>query len=71
LAGHVRVWDLKGGSELLITDSGTVIASLAFHPTVRLLAIGTFNEVLFWDWSRGDVPLARCCTENNKEKVRY
>lgn len=59
----------QSGSELLVTDSGTVIASIAFHPTVRLLAIGTFNEVIFWDWSRS-VPLARCSTENTKEKVR-
>lgn len=70
MAGHVRVWDLKGGSELFVTDSGTVIASLAFHPRVRLLAIGTFNEVIFWDWSRGPIPLARTSTENHKEKVR-
>ncbi|CAL8127118.1 unnamed protein product [Orchesella dallaii] len=69
LAGHVRVWDLKGGSELLVTDSGTVIASLAFHPTVRLLAIATFNEIIFWDWGH-PYPLARCSTENTKEKVR-
>lgn len=61
---------IQGGSELLITDSGTVIASLAFHPTVRLLAVATFNEIVFWDWSH-PYPLARCSTENTKEKVRY
>ena len=35
LGGHVRIWDLKGGSEIWQTD--TVINSLAFHPTERLL----------------------------------
>lgn len=40
---------------LYIFYSNLIISNLAFHPTVRLLAIGTFNEVLFWDWSRGDV----------------
>jgi len=55
---------------MLVTDSGTVVASLAFHPTVRLLAIATYNEIIFWDWGR-PYPMGRCSTENPREKVRY
>jgi WD40 repeat protein len=50
LGGHVRVWDLHGGSEVWCTEG--VIASLAFHPVDRLLVVATFNELHFWDWSR-------------------
>jgi len=67
----IGILGLQGGSELLVCDSGTVIASLSFHPSVRLLAIATFNEIIFWDWALGPFPLARTSTGNSKEKVRY
>lgn len=66
----MRVWDLSGGSEVWNTDSQTVIASLAFHPTERLLVIATYNEIHFWDWSESE-PFAVATTRNGKEKVRY
>uniref|UniRef100_T1HBR0 WD_REPEATS_REGION domain-containing protein n=1 Tax=Rhodnius prolixus TaxID=13249 RepID=T1HBR0_RHOPR len=70
LGGQVRVWDLHGGSEIWMAESQTVIASLAFHPTDRVLVIATYNEVHFWDWSQ-DKPFAKCSTSNEREKVRY
>ena len=69
LGGHVRLWDLMGdGSEVWRADG--VVASLAFHPTDRLLVIATFNELHFWDWSR-NLPFAKVTTASEKEKVRY
>ncbi|KAL1457955.1 hypothetical protein WDU94_008135, partial [Cyamophila willieti] len=53
-----------------MTESQTVIASLAFHPTDRLLVIASYNEVLFWDWSC-PAPFAKSTTINEKEKVRF
>ncbi|XP_012280733.1 uncharacterized protein LOC105699895 [Orussus abietinus] len=70
LGGQVRVWDLSGGSEVWNAESQTVIASLAFHPSERLLVIATYNEIHFWDWSRSE-PFAVTSTRNDKEKVRY
>ncbi|XP_046401670.1 serine-rich adhesin for platelets-like isoform X2 [Ischnura elegans] len=70
LGGQVRVWDLHGGSELWTAESHTVIASLAFHPTDRMLVVATYNELHFWDWSQ-PVPFAKCFTASEKEKVRY
>ncbi|XP_063972497.1 uncharacterized protein LOC135160180 [Diachasmimorpha longicaudata] len=70
LGGQVRVWDLAGGSEIWNTEPQTVIASLAFHPTKRLLVIATYNEIHFWDWSEPE-PFAVATTRNGKERVRY
>ncbi|XP_045471947.1 uncharacterized protein LOC123678778 isoform X2 [Harmonia axyridis] len=70
LGGHVRIWDLSGGSELWIATQQTVIASIAFHPIERFLVIATSNEVHFWDWSEPE-PFWHVCTSNIKEKVRY
>ncbi|XP_045598580.2 uncharacterized protein [Procambarus clarkii] len=70
LGGEVRVWDLKGGSEVWTTEKNTVIASLAFHPTDQVLVIATFNEIYFWDWFQPQ-PFAKICTADEKEKVRY
>ncbi|XP_051154473.1 probable serine/threonine-protein kinase DDB_G0282963 isoform X2 [Leptopilina boulardi] len=70
LGGQVRVWDLSGGSEVWNSDGQTVIASLAFHPSERLLVIATFNEVHFWDWSQSE-PFAVIETKHVKERVRY
>ncbi|KAG1687338.1 Activating molecule in BECN1-regulated autophagy protein 1 [Nymphon striatum] len=70
LGGHVRVWDLHGGSELWISDKKAVIASLAFHPTEKLLVIATSNELYFWDW-RMSKPLKKCKTASEREKVRF
>lgn len=61
---------LQGGSEVWNCESHSVIASLAFHPTERLLVIATFNEIHFWDWSISK-PFAIASTRNEKEKVRY
>ena len=69
LGGHVRLWDLLGdGSEVWRADG--VVASLAFHPTDRLLVVATFNELHFWDW-RQSFPFAKVSTASEKEKVRY
>ena len=69
LGGHVRLWDLMGdGSEVWRAEG--VVASLAFHPTDRLLVVATFNELHFWDWSRS-LPFAKVTTASEKEKVRY
>ncbi|XP_014479238.1 PREDICTED: uncharacterized protein LOC106746762 isoform X2 [Dinoponera quadriceps] len=70
LGGQVRVWDLSGGSEIWNAESQTVIASLAFHPSERLLVIATYNEIHFWDWSKSQ-PFAVATTKTEKEKVRY
>ncbi|XP_076633080.1 uncharacterized protein LOC143347604 isoform X2 [Colletes latitarsis] len=70
LGGQVRVWDLSDGSEVWNAESQTVIASLAFHPSERLLVIATYNEIHFWDWSQSE-PFAVATTRTNKEKVRY
>lgn len=58
---------LQGGSE--VWNSKSQIASLAFHPVERLLAIATYNEIHFWDWSRSD-PFTYVTTKTHKEKVR-
>lgn len=58
----------QGGSEVWTAENQTVIASLAFHPSDRVLVIATFNEVYFWDWSRPE-PFAHVATSNAKEKV--
>ncbi|KAJ8680468.1 hypothetical protein QAD02_016255 [Eretmocerus hayati] len=68
LGGQVRVWDLSGGSE--VWNSKSQIASLAFHPTERLLAIATYNEIHFWDWSESQ-PFSTVATKSHREKVRY
>ncbi|XP_076237228.1 uncharacterized protein LOC143180996 isoform X2 [Calliopsis andreniformis] len=70
LGGQVRVWDLSDGSEVWNAKSQTVIASLAFHPSERLLVIATYNEIYFWDWSQSE-PFAVTTTNTDKEKVRY
>ncbi|XP_008209664.1 serine-rich adhesin for platelets isoform X3 [Nasonia vitripennis] len=68
LGGQVRIWDLSGGSEVWMSKNP--IASLAFHPVDRLLAIATYNEVHFWDWNE-PTPFTFITTKNYKEKVRY
>ncbi|XP_050708173.1 activating molecule in BECN1-regulated autophagy protein 1A-like isoform X2 [Eriocheir sinensis] len=70
LGGEVRVWGLKGGSEVWTTEKSTVIASLAFHPTDKVLLIATYNEIYFWDWFQPQ-PFTKICTADEKEKVRY
>ncbi|XP_077542036.1 activating molecule in BECN1-regulated autophagy protein 1-like isoform X1 [Haemaphysalis longicornis] len=70
LAGQVRVWDLRGGSEVWRSREGTVISSLAFHPLEPLLAIATANRVVLWHWRRG-AALATCKTASQREKVRF
>ncbi|CAG9864366.1 unnamed protein product [Phyllotreta striolata] len=70
LGGQVRIWDLSGGSEVWTAVHQTVIASLAFHPNDRVLAIATSNCIYFWDWSKPE-PFVSAATYNVKEKVRY
>ncbi|XP_057325160.1 uncharacterized protein LOC130667536 [Microplitis mediator] len=70
LAGQVRVWDLHGGSEVWTSSHPAVIASLAFHPSERLLIIATHNQIHFWDW-RHSKPFAVASTRSDKEKVRF
>ncbi|XP_043603441.1 activating molecule in BECN1-regulated autophagy protein 1-like isoform X4 [Bombus pyrosoma] len=70
LGGQVRVWDLRDDSKVWNVESQTVIASLAFHPSEKLLVIATNNEIHFWDWSRPE-PFAVISTKTSIEKVRY
>ncbi|CAK9825647.1 Activating molecule in BECN1-regulated autophagy protein 1 [Anthophora retusa] len=70
LGGQVRVWDLTDGSKVWNAESQTVIASLAFHPSEKLLVIATNNEIHFWDWSQSE-PFAVITTKSDKVKVRY
>ncbi|XP_050492311.1 activating molecule in BECN1-regulated autophagy protein 1-like isoform X3 [Bombus huntii] len=70
LGGQVRVWDLRGDSKVWNATSRTVIASLAFHPSEKLLVIATNNQIHFWDWSRPE-PFAVISTKSTIEKVRY
>lgn len=69
--GEVRVWDLR--SKACATWSNEPqydIASLAFHPTDRILVIATSNELHFWDWSQAK-PYATSATTFEQEKVRF
>lgn len=52
------------------TEVTTVIASLAFHPSERLLVIATNSTLYFWDWNIPQ-PFAKCSTANEKQKLRY
>lgn len=61
---------MQGGSEIWTIEGQTSIASLAFHPSDRLLVIASYNEIYFWDWSQPE-PFAKCSTLNEKEKIRY
>nr|XP_033327454.1 activating molecule in BECN1-regulated autophagy protein 1-like isoform X2 [Megalopta genalis] len=70
LGGQVRVWDLTDGCKTWDTELETVIASLAFHPTQRLLVIATCNEIYFWDWSVRE-PYTMTSTRADGQKVRY
>ncbi|XP_078041387.1 uncharacterized protein LOC144472302 isoform X2 [Augochlora pura] len=70
LGGQVRVWDLNDGCKVWDTQNETVIASLAFHPTERLLLIATCNEIYFWDWTV-PVPYYAASTRVDGRKVRY
>ncbi|KAK9888730.1 hypothetical protein WA026_000956 [Henosepilachna vigintioctopunctata] len=70
LGGQVRIWDLSGGSEVWTAENQSVIASIAFHPSDRILVIATINEIHFWDWNESK-PFCYTATSNQKEKVRY
>ncbi|XP_050597246.1 activating molecule in BECN1-regulated autophagy protein 1B-like isoform X2 [Bombus affinis] len=70
LGGQVRVWDLRDDSKVWNVKCHTVIASLAFHPSEKLLVIATNNEIHFWDWSQPE-PFAVISTKTRIEKVRY
>lgn len=52
------------------TEVTTVIASLAFHPSERLLVVATNSTLYFWDWNIPQ-PFAKCSTANEKQKLRY
>ncbi|XP_076652594.1 uncharacterized protein LOC143358934 isoform X2 [Halictus rubicundus] len=70
LGGQVRVWDLNDGCQIWETENETVIASLAFHPTERLLVIATCNKIYFWDWTAAE-PYDIASTTTDDQKVRY
>lgn len=72
LAGEVRVWDLQSGAcETWVNAHGSVIASLAFHPTDHVILIATYNELHFWDWRQNQSPMITLTTPSEKEKVRF
>ena len=52
------------------SEKQTVIASLAFHPTEKIVVISAGSELIFWDWSIAE-PFAVCKTGKEYEKVRY
>ncbi|XP_076300137.1 uncharacterized protein LOC143218678 [Lasioglossum baleicum] len=70
LGGQVRVWDINNGCQLWETENQTVIASLAFHPTKRLLVVATCNQIYFWDWTTAE-PYDIASTTTDDQKVRY
>ncbi|CAL7941923.1 unnamed protein product [Xylocopa violacea] len=70
LGGQVRVWDLRDDTKVWNAESQAVIASLAFHPSEKLLVIATNNEIHFWDWRQSE-PFAVITTKTDREKVRY
>ncbi|CAI9736865.1 serine-rich adhesin for platelets-like [Octopus vulgaris] len=71
LGGEVRIWDLHGrGSEVWTAPHGSVIATLAFHPTDHVLVFATADEIYFWDWSKSQ-PFACCKTARSFERVRW
>ncbi|XP_013397817.1 activating molecule in BECN1-regulated autophagy protein 1 [Lingula anatina] len=71
LAGEVRIWDLHGGgSEVWRSEKGTVISSVAFHPTEQILVIATGNELLMWNWNE-EQPNVRISTAHEYERVRW
>lgn len=57
------------GSEVWTAPHGSVIATLAFHPTDHVLVFATADEIYFWDWSKSR-PFACCKTARNFERVR-
>lgn len=73
LSGKVRVWDLRTGEfEEWTNPRGEIaIASLAFHPTDRVLLIATCNELHFWDWSHDNGSFLTLTTASDLERVRY
>ncbi|XP_076757138.1 uncharacterized protein LOC143427116 [Xylocopa sonorina] len=70
LGGQVRVWDLRDDTKVWNAESQAVIASLAFHPSEKLLVIATNNEIYFWDWRQSE-PFAVTTTISERQKVRY
>lgn len=70
LAGEVRVWDLRSKAcETWIIENNTIISSLDFHPTERILVIASANGIHFWDWSESR-PFAKTTTTHYREKVK-
>lgn len=69
LSGQVRVWDLySGASDMWKTERA--VAGLSFHPSERVLAVATVNEVYFWDWSQPE-PFTKVKTRHEQERVRF
>lgn len=71
LGGQVRIWDLYGhGCEVWQCCNDLVIASLAFHPTDKVLVIAAGNTIYFWDWDKPE-PFATCSTAHEFERLRW
>lgn len=52
-----------------VYTASVAIASVAFHPDERLLAIAAGDRLIFWDWS-SKYPRAECRTATPRERVR-
>ena len=57
------------GSEVFNPPDKAVIASLAFHPTDKVLLIATSNKLYLWRWDQPS-PFACITTVSPEEKVR-
>lgn len=61
--------NLQDSCEIWQSPGQTVIASLAFHPKVKLLLIATYKDIYFWDWN-ASIMLGQTSTDNEEEKIR-
>lgn len=66
---YLSVIYLQDSCEIWRSPGQTVIASLAFHPKVKLLLIATYKDIYFWDWN-ASIMLGQTSTDNEEEKIR-
>lgn len=58
------------GSEVLECGGDAGVASLAFHPLARCLAVAVGDRLLLWDWGDQRQPLLSTATANAEERLR-
>lgn len=70
LGGQVRLWDLNNiTDDNVIFSLQSVIASISFHPVDDILAIGTTNKIILFDWNQRR-QLRIIQTKHHSESVR-